>query len=86
MGRLLSSSLAPLLFLFDTPYLGMGFAGSSLGKESACSARDLVSVPGSGRSPGEGNGKPFQYSCLENHMDREPGRIQSMGSQESDTT
>ena len=86
MGHLLSSSLASLLFLFDTPYLGMGFAGSSLGKESACSARDLVSVPGSGRSPGEGNGNPLQYSCLENHMDREPGRLPSMGSHESDTT
>ena len=86
MGHLLSSSLAFLLFLFDTPYLGMGFAGSSLGKESACSARDLVSVPGSGRSPGERNGNPLQYSCLENHMDREPGRLPSMGSHESDTT
>ena len=39
-------------------------------KESACNARDLVSTPGSGRSPGEGNGNPLQYSCLENFMDR----------------
>ena len=39
------------------------------------------SVPGLGRSPEEGNGNPLQYSCLENSMDREPGRLQSMGLQ-----
>ena len=38
--------------------------------ESACSAGDPDSIPGSGRSPGEENGNPFQYSCLENSMDR----------------
>ena len=48
----------------------MGFPHSSVGKESACSAGDLGSIPGSGRSPGEGNGNPLQYSCLENPMDR----------------
>ena len=42
---------------------------SSVGKESACSAGDLGSIPGSGRSPGEENGNPLQYPCLENHMD-----------------
>ena len=42
-------------------------------------------IPGSVRSPEEGNGNPLQYSCLENSMDRGPGRLQSMGSQESDT-
>ena len=41
----------------------------SVGKESACNAGDLRSIPGLGRSPGEGNGYPFQYSCLENSMD-----------------
>ena len=46
------------------------FPGGSAGKESAFSAGDLASIPGSGRSPGEVNGKPLQYSCLENHMDR----------------
>ena len=46
------------------------FPGGSDGKESACSAADLGSIPGSGRSPGEGNGNPLQYSCLENPMDR----------------
>ena len=39
-------------------------------KETICSAGDLASFPGSGRSPGEGNGHPLQYSCLENPMDR----------------
>ena len=47
-----------------------GFPSDSNGKESACSAGDLGSVPGLGRSPGEGNGNPLQYSCLENAMDR----------------
>ena len=40
------------------------------GKESACQAGDVGSIPGSGRSLGEGNGNPLQYSCLENPMDR----------------
>ena len=44
-------------------------AGSD-GKESACNGGDLGLIPGSGRSPGEGNGNPLQYSCLEASMDR----------------
>ena len=48
----------------------MGFHGGLDGKESACNAGDLGSVPGLGRLPGEGNGSPLQYSCLENSMDR----------------
>ena len=47
-----------------------GFLGGSDGKQSACNAGDLGSVPRSGGSPGEGNGNPLQYSCLENPMDR----------------
>jgi len=47
-----------------------GFSGGSDGKGSACNARDPGSIPGLGRSPGEGNGYPLQYSCLENSMDR----------------
>ena len=43
---------------------------SSVGKESPCSAGDLGSIPGLGRSPGEENGNPLQYPCLENIMDR----------------
>ena len=49
----------------------MGFPGSSAGKESACNAADPGSIPGSGRSSGEGYGNPLQYSCLENPMDGE---------------
>ena len=49
---------------------GMGFPGGSVGKKSACNAGDPGSIPGLGRSPGEGNGNPLQYSCLENFMDR----------------
>ena len=48
----------------------LGFAGGSEGKESASIVRDPGSIPGSGRSPGEGNGNPLQYSYLENPMDR----------------
>ena len=47
----------------------MGFPGGSEVKASACNAGVLGSIPGSGRSPGEGNGNPLQYSCLENPMD-----------------
>ena len=51
---------------------GMGFPSGSNGKESACNAEDPGSIPRSGRTPGEGNGNPFQYSCQENSMDRGP--------------
>ena len=44
--------------------------GDSNSKESSCNAGDLGSIPGSGRSSGEGNGNPLQYSCLKNFMDR----------------
>ena len=47
-----------------------GFPDGSNGKESTCNASGLDSIPGLGRSPGEGNGYPLQYSCLENSMDR----------------
>ena len=47
-----------------------GFPRSSVGKDSACRASDPGSFPGLGRSPGEGNSNPPQYSCLENPMDR----------------
>ena len=48
----------------------MGFPYGSAGKESTCNAGDLGLILGLGRSPGEGNGYPLQYSCLENSMDR----------------
>ena len=47
-----------------------GFPGGSQGKESACNEGDPGSIPGLRRSPGEGNGSPLQFSCLENPMDR----------------
>ena len=49
---------------------GEGFRGGSDGEESACNAGEQGSIPGLGRSPGEANGNPLQYSCLENSMDR----------------
>ena len=48
----------------------MGFPGGSEGKESACYVGDVGLIPGLGRSPGEENGYPLQYSCLENSMER----------------
>ena len=48
----------------------MGFPGGSDHKESACNAGDVGLIPGLGRFPGEGNGYPLQYPCLENSMDR----------------
>ena len=48
----------------------MGFPGGSDGKESECSEGNLASIPGVGRSPGEGSGNSLQSSCLENPMDR----------------
>ena len=48
----------------------LGFPAGSDGKESACNAGDQDLIPGSGRSPGKGNGNPLQHSCLENSMDR----------------
>ena len=60
----------------------MSFSGGSAGKDAdACSAVDLGLIPGLGRSLGEGNGYPLQYSGLENSMTEEPGGLQSMGSQ-----
>ena len=65
--------------------LVLGFPGGSDGEESTCSAGDTSSIPKSGRSSGEGNGNPLQYSCLENSMDR--GAWQATGGRkESDTT
>ena len=55
----------------DDIYPKRGIPGGSEGKASACNAGDLGLIPGLGRSPGEGNGNPLQYSCLENPMDRE---------------
>ena len=60
---------------------GGGFPGGSAGKESACNAGDLGSIPGLGRSPGEGKDYPLQYSGLENSRDYSPWDLK-----ESDTS
>ena len=62
-----------------------GFLSGSVGKESTCSARDLGSIPGLGRSPGGGHGNPLQYSCLENPKDRGAWRPAIYGVTESQT-
>ena len=64
----------------------MGFPGGSGSKESACNPGDLGLIPGSGRSPGEGNDNPLQYSGLENSMDRGASRAIVLGTAESDMT
>ena len=65
----------------------MGFPGGSEVKASACNVGDMGSIPGSGRSSGEGNGNPLQYSCLENPKDGEAWWATVQGvRKESDTT
>ena len=62
------------------------FPRGSVGKESACNVGELGLIPGLGRSPGEGNGNPLQYSYLENFMDRGPWRATILGVSELDVT
>ena len=62
-------------------WLKKGLPGGTDGKVSACNAGGLGSISGLGRFPGEGNGNPLQYACLENPMAEEPCRLQSTGSQ-----
>ena len=62
-SRVVQGGLRPLVVKGNFP-------GGSDGKESACNAGNPGSIPGLGRSPGEGNGYPLQYSCLKNSMDR----------------
>ena len=64
----------------------IGFLGGSDSKESAYNAGDLGLIPGSGRSPGEGNGNALQCSCLENSMDRGTWWATVYGVAELDTT
>ena len=61
------------------------FPGGSVSKESACNAGDQGSIPGLGRSSGEGNDNPLQYSCLENSMDREAWQATVHGITKSQT-
>ena len=72
---------------YTCPLKERGFPGGSDGKESACNAGDPgCLIPGLGRSPGEGNGNPLQYSCLENSMDREAWQVTVHCVAESDLT
>ena len=57
-----------LVFFYDPTYVGNLISDGSEGKVSVCNAGDPGLIPGLGRSPGEGNGNPLQYSCLENPM------------------
>ena len=59
-----------IIFNWNIVWFTMGFPDGSYGKKSAYNVGDLGSVPGSGWSPEEGNGKPLQYACLENSVDR----------------
>ena len=71
----------------QSPARKKGFPGGLDGKDSACNAADLGSIPGSRRFPGEGHGNPLQYSCLGNSMYRGAWRATSpQGCKESDTT
>ena len=64
-----------------------GFPGGSDGKESTCNAGDLGLIPGLGRAPGEGNGNPLQYSCVEKfHGQRNLAGYNPRGGKESDMT
>ena len=69
------------IFKSSKSHLQDCFSGGIEGKESAWNAGDLGLIPGLGSSPGEGNENLLQYSCLENSVDRGPGRLQSMVSQ-----
>ena len=82
-------SLLSVLFQFVFLKLIMtilGFSGGSDGTESACNAGELGLIPGSGRPPGEGNGNPLQYSCLEKPTVRGAWRATVYRAADSDTT
>ena len=75
------------IYIYRMLWSGLGYPSGSDGEESTCNARDMGSIPGLGRSPGEGNGSPLQYSCLGDPMDRGAWRATVHGvTKESDTT
>ena len=71
IGSLFSNGFLKSVCMCTSVYIHipLGSPGGSDGKESACHAGDPGSIPGSGSSPGKGNGYPLQYTCLENSMD-----------------
>ena len=73
------------VLLIFVPYVPTSLVAQMV-KVSAYNAGDLGSIPGLGRSPGEGNGNPLQYSCLENSMDRGVRQVTVYGVAESDMT
>ena len=70
MGKEENKLICPVLENNEEIYIKIGFSGGAGGKESPANAGVVSLIPGSGRSPGVGNDNPFQYSCLENSMDR----------------
>ena len=66
-------------------YINIGFPSDSVGKETTCNAGDSGSISGCRRSPGEGNGSPLEYSCLENPMDRGAWQVTVHGVSKSQT-
>ena len=75
------------VILLDGQYSHIaGFPGGSVAKNLIANTGDASSIPGSGRSPGIGDGNPLQYSCLENSMDRGVGEEPGDGIEESDMT
>ena len=79
-----SEGAHPHIYMY--PFSSNGFPSGSDGKESACNVGDLGSIPGSGRSSGEGNGNPLQYSGLENSMDHIVHQVAKSRTQLSDFT
>ena len=81
LGKVTIFSMVSIFQFYLKKSGGGGFPGGSAGKESACNAGDLGSIPGLGRSPGEGKDYPLQYSGLENSRDYSPWDLK-----ESDTS
>ena len=69
--------------VYTPPMMYKGFPSGSVVKNLPVKAGNMGLILGLGRSPGGGNGNPLQYSCIGNPWTEEPGRLQSMGSQES---
>ena len=75
--------IASIVFMTMNIIIILGFPGVSVGKNLCADAADAGSIPVLGKSPGEGNGSPIQYSYLGNPLTEKPGKLQSVGSQKS---